>query len=308
MSTALPVGVLVMAHGTPAEAAEIEPFYTHIRRGVPPTAEQLEDLVRRYRAIGGVSPLAQRTQAQVDALAAELATEAPGHYLVGFGAKHTEPSIEAGAVELVGRGVSAVVGLVLTPHRSSAGSGEYLDRAAEAIAGCARAVPFVRVEEWFEAPGFAALLGQRVGNALDGLPSPTVLFSAHSVPEAVGEPYRTQVVRSAELIAEAAGLVETSVPWRAVFQSAGRTNQRWLGPDLLGAIDEVAAADGGSVLACPVGFVSDHLEVLYDLDIEAAARAKAARLAFARTTSLNDDPEFVRILATVVAVAAGRIG
>jgi ferrochelatase len=228
--------------------------------------------------------------------------------VVGFGAKHTEPSIEAGATELAGRGVSAVVGLVLTPHRSSRGSGEYLDRAAEAIAGRAPTIPFVRVDEWFEAPGFAALLGGWVRKALDGLPSPTVLFSAHSVPEAVAEPYRSQVVRSAELVAEAAGLAGTSVPWQAVFQSAGRTEQRWLGPDLLRTIDKVATAGGGSVLVCPIGFVSDHLEVLYDLDIEAAARAKAAGLAFARTPSLNDDPDFLRILAAVVADAAGRIG
>ncbi len=300
-----PIGVLVMAHGTPASLEEIGPFYTRIRRGRPPSPEQLEDLLGRYRAIGGTSPLTEQTRAQTDGLAAALETASPGRYLVGFGAKHTEPSIETGAAALAGAGVSAVVGLVLTPHRSAAGSGEYLDRAARALAELAPELAFTAVEEWFDAPGFDALLGRRVTAALGGLGSPTVLFSAHSVPESVAEPYRTQVVASAELVAGAAGLDRRPVPWRVVFQSAGRTEQRWLGPDLLGAIDEVAEAGGGSVLVCPVGFVSDHLEVLYDLDIEASARAKAVGLAFARTASLNDDPEFVGILAKVVASAAG---
>jgi ferrochelatase len=300
-----PIGVLVMAHGTPASLEEIEAFYTRIRRGRPPSPEQLENLVRRYRAIGGTSPLTERTRAQTEGLAAALEASSPGRYLVGFGAKHTEPSIETGAAALAGAGVSAVVGLVLTPQRSAAGSGEYLDRAARAVAECAPDLPFVAVEEWYDAPGFDALVGRRVTTALGGLESPTVLFSAHSVPESVAEPYRTQVVASAELVAGAAGLDRHRVPWRVVFQSAGRTEQRWLGPDLLGAIDEVAATDGRSVLVCPVGFVADHLEVLYDLDVEAGARARAAGLAFARTASLNDDPEFVGILAQVVASAAG---
>ncbi len=303
-----PIGVLVMAHGTPASPQEIEPFYTRIRRGSPPPPELLADLVRRYEAIGGTSPLAERTQAQVEALAAALEARAPGRYLVGYGAKHTTPFIEDAAVALAARGVATVVGLVLTPHRSSRGSEEYLDRAAAALASCTPAPRFVRVEEWHGAPGFAALLGRRVDAGLRGLEAPIVLFSAHSVPEPVAEPYRSQVVASAADAAGAARLDQRSIPWTVVFQSAGRTDQRWLGPDLLAAIDQAAHDGARSVLCCPIGFVSDHLEVLYDLDVEAAARAAAAGLGYARTESLNDDPEFAAILAQVVEAAAGAAG
>ena len=304
-----PVGVLVMAHGTPGSAEEIEPFYTRIRRGRPPSPEQLADLVRRYEAIGGVSPLAKRTRAQVDGLAARLEAEEPGRYMVAYGAKHTEPSVERGATELAGRGVSGIVGIVLTPHRSSRGSTEYLDRAAQAIAAARPSLRFVRVEEWFDAPGLPELLARRLTAALAAAgPDPTVLFTAHSVPESVraaGDDYPDQVERSAELVAKAADLDGSSVPWRVAWQSAGRTDEKWLGPDLLAALDQLAREGRRSVVVCPVGFVSDHLEILYDLDIEARARAASSGLGFARTESLNDDPEFLAIMVGVVA-AAGR--
>jgi protoporphyrin/coproporphyrin ferrochelatase len=302
-----PVGVLVMAHGTPATPEELAPFYTRIRRGVPPSPAQLEDLERRYRAIGGVSPLAERTRAQVGGLAAALEEGSPGRFTVGFGAKHTEPPIEAGAAELVGRGVVGVVGLVLTPHHSARGSGEYLDRAAEAVERASPGLPFAAVERWYDAPGFAELMARRVDAALAHLEDPAVLFTAHSVPEAGAGTYGDQVQASADLIAGAAGLAGKQVPWCTVFQSAGRTDQRWLGPDLLATIDDLGAEGRRSVLVCPVGFVSDHLEVLYDLDIEAAERATAAGLRFARTASLNDDPAFLRVLARVVVRAAGQL-
>ena len=309
-----PIGVLVMAHGAPGSTEEIEPFYTRIRRGRPPSAEQLGDLVRRYEAIGGISPLTERTRAQVDGLAALLEAAEPGRYVVAYGAKHTEPSVEHAAADLANRGVSAMVGIVLTPHRSSRGSGEYLDRAAEAIGATRPELPFVRVDEWFDALGLPELLARRVLAALTEANArtervSTVLFSAHSLPESVrltGDPYPDQVERSAELVAKAADLDAAAVPWRVVWQSAGRTDQQWLGPDLLGTLERLGAERCRSVVVCPVGFVSDHLEILYDLDIEARARAGSSGLAFARTESLNDDPEFLAILAAVVQGAAGR--
>ena len=151
-------GVLVMAHGTPANAEEILPFYTRIRRGRPPEPEQLAELEGRYRAIGGVSPLAERTRAQVDAVRAELEARAPGRYVVAFGAKHTDPLIEDAAAALASAGLERVVGLVLTPHASSMGSQEYLDRAAAALVG----TRFVAVGPWYAEPAFVALLAARV--------------------------------------------------------------------------------------------------------------------------------------------------
>jgi len=304
-----PVGVLVMAHGTPGSPEEIEPFYTRIRRGRPPSPQQLADLVRRYEAIGGTSPLAARTRAQVEGLAGALESSAPGRFRVAFGAKHTEPSIERAAGELAASGVAGVVGLVLTPHRSARGSGEYLDRAAAAVEDVAAGLAFMRVDEWFDEPGFPELLAGRLRTVAEGEEAPTVLFTAHSVPEGAGsEPYRAQVERSAGLVAAAAGLDDAAVPWRVAWQSAGRTDQQWLGPDLLGTLDWLASHGARSVVVCPVGFVADHLEILYDLDIEAKARAAEVGLAFARTPSLNDDPAFLGILAGVVQRAAVGVG
>jgi protoporphyrin/coproporphyrin ferrochelatase len=290
-------GVLVMAHGTPATVAEIAPFYTRIRRGRPPEPEQLAELEGRYRAIGGVSPLAERTGAQVAALRAELEHRAPDRYTVAFGAKHTAPSIEEAAGELAGAGLSRIIGLVLTPHSSSLGSQEYLDRAA-ASAG---PTPFVPIGAWYDEPGLVALLAARVTGACRTVSGRThVFFTAHSLPARIsetGDTYAAQLDDSAHLVAAAAGLDDWSVAW----QSAGRTPEPWLGPDVrdeVRRLGEESSAD--AVVVCPIGFVADHLEVLYDLDVEVAAVAAGAGLSYARAASLNDDPAFVAVLADLV--------
>jgi len=308
VTAATPVGVLVMAHGTPSRPEDIEAFYTRIRRGRPPTPELLAELVGRYEALGGVSPLAERTRSQVDGLAAALEARAPGHYVVRYGAKYTSPTIEEGMADLEAAGVTTVVGLVLTPHQSSLGSGEYLRRAGEAAGPSTRFVP---VPSWYRAPGFAGLLAARTEAVLASLapaagPGGTALFfTAHSLPLRVvaeGDPYPDQVRRSGEDIAAVLGLAgRAGVRWDVAWQSAGRTADPWIGPDLLEEIRRVAGEGAGAVAVCAVGFVSDHLEVLYDLDIEAAGVAASAGVAFARTPSLNDDPAFLDILAGVVA-------
>ncbi len=304
-------GVLVMAHGTPAAPAEIGAFYTRIRRGHPPSPEQLFDLVRRYEVIGGTSPLAARTAAQVSGIAAALERAAPGEFVVRYGAKHTEPLIEDAVAALGVAGVRQVVGIVLTPHRASMGSDEYLDRAEAALVASPGAPPLVRVPQWYDAPGFAELLAERVEAALARLPAGTghrtVVFSAHALPErvvAAGDPYPDQVAASAALVAAAAGLVSAGVAWEVAWQSAGRTPEPWIGPDLLAVLrrlgGELRGRAPGGVVVCPVGFVADHLEVLYDVDVEARAVAESEGLAFCRTDSLNDDPRFCEILAGVV--------
>jgi len=293
-------GVLLMAHGTPANAEEILTFYTRIRRGRPPEPEQLAELEGRYRAIGGVSPLAERTRAQVDAVRAELEARSPGRYVVVFGAKHTDPRIEDAATALASAGLEQVVGLVLTPHASSMGSQEYLDRAAAALVG----TRFVAVGPWYAEPAFVALLAARVTAALGTLPGRRrVIFTAHSLPERIresGDTYPEQLAESARLVAEAAGLEK----WLVAWQSAGRTPDPWLGPDVRDEVRRLAA-DGttDAVVVCPIGFVADHLEVLYDLDVEVAAVASECGIGFARTASLNDDPAFVSMLADVITAA-----
>jgi ferrochelatase len=306
-------GVLVMAHGTPSRREEIAPFYTRIRRGRPPSAEQLAELEDRYAAIGGLSPLTERTRAQVDGVRVVLEQRAPGRYTVAYGAKHTAPLIEEAAAELTAAGVTRVIGLVLAPHGASMGSQEYLDRAEAAIGG---KCPFIAVPPWYGEPDLVALLAERVTDALASLGAGDddaggegdqrrfpVIFTAHSLPARVvdsGDTYPEQLEESARLVAEAAGLAR----WQVAWQSAGRTPEPWLGPDIRDVVRQLAESGGcRGVVVCPIGFVTDHLEVLYDLDVELAAVATEVGLPLARTASLNDERRFMAVLADVVMAA-----
>lgn len=299
------VGLVIMAYGTPSTPDQIEPYYTHIRRGRPPSPEQLADLVRRYDALGGSSTLAARTADQVAAIGAELMVLAPGRVAVRLGQKHAPPFIEDAVADLAALGVGRVVGLVLTPHYSAASVGEYQARAAAAAAEAGLA--HTAVPRWHDEPAFRAFLATAVTDALAGLPEKTkVVFTAHSLPERVlaGDPYPDELRASAEAVAAAVGL-DRWAGWSLAWQSAGATPEPWRGPDVRDVIRDLAAtgrAEG--VLVCPQGFVADHLEVAYDLDIEAAAVAAEAGLAFARTRTVNDDPAVMaalahRVLATI---------
>ena len=221
-----------------------------------------------------------------------------------FGAKHADPLVEDAALTLGSAKVERTIGLVLTPHGSSMGSQEYLDRAAAALG----ATPLVAVAPWYASPGLVALLATRVQSALGTVSGRArVVFTAHSLPERIretGDTYPEQLAESARLVAEAAGLEEWIVAW----QSAGRTPEPWLGPDVRDVVRELAAEGGvDAVVVCPIGFVADHLEVLYDLDVELAGVAAASGLAYARTASLNDDPRFISVLADVIVAADGAI-
>ena len=306
-------GVLVMAHGTPDTPEEIEPFYTRIRRGRPPTPELLDELTGRYEAIGGTSPLTTRTRAQVDGLAAALEAVAPGRFLVRLGTKYVHPTIEEAVADLSAEGVDRLVGIVLTPHQSTMGSGEYFNRAEAAAAAADPPLGLTIVPSWHRTAAFAPILAARTRAALDGLdpaarPRTSVFFTAHSLPARVvaeGDPYPGQVAESGADIAALLDLdADPTVTWGTAWQSAGRTADPWIGPDLLLEMERVAAEGATAVVVCAGGFVSDHLEVLYDLDIEAQDKADALGIAFARTTSLNDDPAFLAMLADVVVEAA----
>lgn len=302
------IGVLVMAYGTPGSPEEVEPYYTLIRHGHPPTPELLEDLQRRYEAIGGISPLAQRTDEQVAGIAEALEREHPGEYLVRLGTKYTEPSIEQAAAELAAAGVEKVVGLVLTPHFSTMGTGQYHERAAAALVD---GPAFMPVERWWGERTYVALMADRVDEALRAVPadlarSCVVIFTAHSLPQRVleiGDPYPDEVAGSAEAIAAKVGLTSHLVAW----QSAGRTRDPWIGPDILDVLREQVEAGTKAVVVCPVGFISDHLEVLYDVDIEAKALADELGLTLVRTRSLNADSTFTAMLADVAHRRAQRV-
>ncbi len=272
-------GALLMAYGTPATEDDVEAYYTHVRHGRPPTPELLADLRQRYAAIGGTSPLLSRTRAQADALQAELGDG----WRVALGMKHASPFIEDGAAQLRDAGATRSVGLVLAPHYSRLSVGEYAAR-AEGVAV---------VPQWHLEPDLINLLAERVQAVHP--PGAVVLFTAHSLPARIlddGDPYPTQVEETAAAVATAAGIEE----WQVAWQSAGRTADPWMQPDLLTVMRDL----GRDVVVCPCGFVSDHLEILYDLDIQARQLADELGIGFARTASLNDEPRFIRVLADVV--------
>jgi ferrochelatase len=299
------LGVVVMAYGTPRTPADVEAYYTHIRRGNAPTPEQLADLTMRYDAIGGVSPLAERTEAQRVTLQAALDERAPGAPRVVLGQKHAAPFIEDAVATLAADGIQRIVGLVLAPHFSGFSVGQYQERLRTAAAE--HGIATGTIDCWHLEPTYVAFLTEAVVEALRPLPERTkVLFTAHSLPERVlvDDPYPEQLRASAAAVAEAAGL-DRWAGWSLGWQSAGRTPEPWRGPDILEIIRDLAAtgrADG--VLVCPQGFVSDHLEVVYDLDIEARRVADEVGLAFARTRVLNADAAVLGALAERVLQAA----
>jgi len=294
-------GVVLMAYGTPATPADIAAFYTHIRRQRRPSPEQLAELEARYEAIGGTSPLAARTRAQASALAEALGDE----WVTVLGNKHAEPFIEAAVREVAASGARTVVGLVLAPHTAALSTSEYHARAREV------AVPagmvYRQVGAYGDHPALVELLARRVKDAHDRFAAGTrvrTVFTAHSLPErALGydrPSYPDQLTATAAAVAAQAGVDD----WQIAWQSAGRTDDPWVGPDIRDVITGLPAQGVEGVLVCPAGFVSDHLEVLYDIDIEARRVAEEAGVVLERTESLNDDPAFVALLADLVRQAA----
>ena len=294
-------GVLVMAYGTPTTPEDVEAYYTRIRHGHAPSPELLADLVRRYNAIGGTSPLAERTAAQVAGLARALERLAPGAYEVRFGSKYEPPLLEETAASFREDSFNLVIGLVLAPHSSSMSTDQYMSRAREALGP---EIEFIEIGAWYDAPGFLELIARRVNDALATIPesrraTTEVIFSAHSLPEKIlshGDRYPDQLLDSATRAARLAGLDRFDIAW----QSAGRTSDPWIGPDILSVLREKRAQGLTDVVSCPIGFVADHLEVLFDIDVEAQGVAREIGLNLVRTASLNDDQEFVEILAHVV--------
>jgi protoporphyrin/coproporphyrin ferrochelatase len=292
------VGVLLMAYGTPATPDDIEAYYTHVRRGRPPTPELLAELRGRYEAIGGTSPLLERTEEQRAGIQAALGER----FRVELGMKHAPPFLEDGVASLVAAGVDRIVGLVLAPHYSALSVGEYAGRAASAAEEAG--VPLTMVESWHLAPGYLDLLAGFVTETVAGLgvEPVEVVFTAHSLPErilAMGDPYPDQLAETARAVAERAGVKRWSVGW----QSAGRTPEPWIGPDLLDVLPMLVAAGAAGAVVCPAGFVSDHLEILYDLDVETRAAADRLGLTFARTPAPNAHPAFCATVAEVVRAA-----
>jgi ferrochelatase len=299
------VGVVLMAYGSPTDASDVLRYYTDIRRGRPPTDEQLADLTRRYEAIGGLSPLLARTESQRKTVEAALEGLAPGRYRVVLGLKHSDPTIEAAVEDLAGQEVSRLVGAVLAPHYSGLSVGQYLSRLEDAAGRYGLGASGIR--SWAVEPTFVDFLARDLRDRLAAMPRATrVVFTAHSLPSRViasGDPYPTELRATAQAVAAELGLIEDQ-QWEVAWQSAGRTSEPWMTPDILSVVDRLAADPAvEGVVVCACGFVADHLEVLYDLDIEARQRAERLGLRFDRTTCVNDDPAVMGALAARIAAA-----
>jgi protoporphyrin/coproporphyrin ferrochelatase len=279
------VAVILMAYGSPATAEDVPAYLTDIREGRAVSQEAIDELTERYRRIGGRSPLDEITEAQRAALESELRVP------VFVGMKHWRPRIAEAVEAALAEGADMLIGLVLAPHYSRLSIAGYAERLEQALQGRGE---LVFIESWHDHGPFLDVLAERV-RGFDG----HVVFTAHSLPERIlqdGDPYRDQLLETSSLVAERAGLAE----WSFAFQSASATGEPWLGPDILEELDSLAANGVQRVLVCPVGFVSDHLEILWDLDIEAREKASGLGLELERIESLNNDPAFVCALAALV--------
>lgn len=302
------IGVLVMSYGTPVSMDEIESYYTHIRRGNPPTPEQLQDLTNRYKAIvGGVFPLRKNTDDQVQALQDALnqkMSEADISFKCFQGLKHAPPFIEDGISNMHAEGITQAIGIVLAPHYSIMSVGSYIKRAEARAKELGITMSFVH--SYHLHPSLIEALAIRVESKLALFAEAgalrddvKVLFSAHSLPARIlemGDPYQDQLLETSKAVADKVGIHN----WQFTWQSAGRTAEPWLGPDILDTLHEISTEQVEDVLVAPVGFVSDHLEVLYDLDIEAKTVAKELDMRLMRIDSLNTDPLYMEALSDTI--------
>jgi protoporphyrin/coproporphyrin ferrochelatase len=285
------VAVVLMAYGSPDRLEDVPAYYADIRGGRPIRPELLENLVERYRRLGieDANPLNAITEETRAALERELG--AP----VFTGMKHWQPRIAAATEAALATDASTIVGLVLAPHYSRGSIAGYRSQLEDALAGRAE---LVFVESWHDDAALIDLLADRTRGT-----NAHVVFTAHSLPARVlegGDPYEEQLLETSRLVAEAAGVAS----WSFSYQSESATGEPWLQPDILDHLTALQSKGADSVLVCPVGFVSDHLEIRWDLDVEAAERAAELGLEYERIEMPNADPAFIRVLTGIVRRAA----
>ncbi len=301
-----PPAVLVLAFGGPERSEEIRPFLRRVLAGRPVPPERFEEVAHHYELIGGRSPLGEITREQTGLLTGRLGIDA-GRVRIGM--RHSEPFIEDALRELVSAGCTEAVGLILAAHESPASHGRYreaVERAREVIGAGAPHVRYAR--EFHTHPGFVTAHAEHIRTAITELPEASrdaapLIFTAHSIPTAVAErsPYVEQLTRSAELVRAA---LDDDRPTRIAYQSrSGSPRDPWLEPDINDVLREETRHGTGAVVVSPLGFVCDHVEVLYDLDVEAAATAQELGIAFARARSPNAHPGFIEALADAVRAA-----
>lgn len=299
------VGLLVMAYGTPYKEEDIERYYTHIRRGRKPTQEMIDDLKRRYQAIGGLSPLAEITNGQVAALEKRLnEMQDDIEFKMYLGLKHIEPFIEDAVKQMYNDGMKEAVSIVLAPHYSSFSIQSYNGRAkkeAEKWGG-----PIIHsIDSWYKEPKFIQFWVENIKKVYEQMPEnernhSALIFSAHSLPKKIleyGDPYPEQIKETADIIAKGAGIKHYYLGW----QSQGNTPDPWLDPDVQDLTRELYNQYGYEAFVyAPVGFVSSHLEVLYDNDYECKVVTEELGVSYYRPPMPNTNPLFIEALANTV--------
>jgi protoporphyrin/coproporphyrin ferrochelatase len=301
-----PIGALVMAYGGPASLEEIPGYLADIRHGRPTPRAVLEEITENYRAIGGSSPLLEVSQRQVDALAADLGSD----FRCYLGMRHWSPWIEDVVGDMAEDGVRQAVSLVLAPHFSSMSVARYQQKIADGLELYRGRIHFEHVPSYHDVPGLVEAFASRVDDGLARWPDDErggvhVVFSAHSLPQRLlesGDPYGEQCLETARLVAARAGVPDERWSW--AYQSAGRTPEPWAGPDISEHLRELADSGVRDVVSVPVGFVSDHVEVLFDIDLRAAAVAAELGIRLERPPALNEDPVFIATLAELVRTKA----
>lgn len=308
-----PIGVLVMAYGGPNSLEEIPGYLADIRRGRPTTQAVLDEITNNYKQIGGKSPLLAYTRAQVAAIEAALSDNRFKFYV---GMRHWSPWIEETVGEMIADGITHAVSMVLAPHFSSLSIAKYQEKIKAGMAMYHGRIEFANIDSYHDVEGLIEPLAERVRAGLGRWPEAErenvhVVFSAHSLPVRIvqmGDPYDKQLRETAALVAEQAGLREDQWSWS--YQSAGRSPEPWLGPQLEDYLPELAERGIKNVVSIPVGFVSDHVEILFDIDIEAQKAAQACGMRLERPPALNTDERFMQQLADLIknrAQAAGWI-
>ncbi|MFX3673799.1 MAG: ferrochelatase [Paenisporosarcina sp.] len=299
------MGLLVMAYGTPYKEEDLERYYTHIRHGRPPSEEALTDLRDRYRAIGGISPLAKITDDQAAALRDRLnEVQNEIEFKLYIGLKHIEPFVEDAVEQMHRDGITEAVSIVLAPHFSTFSIKSYNGRAketAEKLGG----LTITSVESWYDEPKFIQYWTEKVAATFDSMSAEErakacLIVSAHSLPEKIianGDPYPDQLKETADLVAQAAGVENYEVGW----QSAGQTPEPWIGPDVQDLTRELHEQKGyTSFVYTPVGFVADHLEVLFDNDYECKVVTDEIGTKYYRPEMPNTQPLFIDAMTDVV--------
>ncbi|MFQ5400364.1 MAG: ferrochelatase [Anaerolineae bacterium] len=298
-----PIGVLMMAYGGPNSLAEISGYLADIRNGRVTSTAVLEEISNNYRQIGGKSPLLDFTRKQVTAVQAQLD---PAQFRVYLGMRHWSPWIEEVVGQMIDDGVSRAIALVLAPHYSKLSVAKYHAKISDGLAMYRGDIEFQYIDSYHDAPKLIQALANRVAEGLAQWPEAErdavhVIFSAHSLPVRIlkmGDPYDSQLRETAQLAAERAGLHPDQWSWS--YQSAGRSPEPWLGPQIQDHIADLAQKGIKNIVSIPVGFVCDHVEILYDIDIQAQAVAGELGVRLVRPSALNDDPLFIETLVELI--------